>query len=418
MRFSSVRFFRTVIVFLLALFLPVTMTAKTIYQKELRPFLPRVMSQGGQVIASGDGYQSLFSNPAGLAMVEGRQWTTPSVTTWVHSAPKLLFSTLSSLSGDDLGEDSQDEKVLDALKEQFTTNGFGLGAAVGFAYTGHGFGIGLNVIADSYLYGKTFPLGLEGEIEMQVGASVGYAYPFHVGPVTIAVGTTVRPHVRVTSLVDSEAAARLVSTFMGADTGTEDDENITKSIYALNGWGVGLDLGVLTRWRSLSLGIQARDVLSTQMRYAYNSLYEIFDALLQDVSLPAAAEEGEPGYVSNTYRVPVEFGFALAWHPDLDRISYFFDPTLHVSLVDPFGLTDQPGDPPRSMWNRVHVGSEMRFLRFIDLRVGLNQGYFTFGTGLDLLFMELNFALYGRELGFYPGDRQVGGAAVEIAFRY
>jgi hypothetical protein len=38
--------------------------------------------------------------------------------------------------------------------------------------------------------------------------------------------------------------------------------------------------------------------------------------------------------------------------------------------------------------------------------------------GMELTALHLNFALYGQEFGRYPGDQQVGGAALEFAIRF
>jgi hypothetical protein len=40
------------------------------------------------------------------------------------------------------------------------------------------------------------------------------------------------------------------------------------------------------------------------------------------------------------------------------------------------------------------------------------------GTGMELMFLDIQFALYSQEFGRYPGDQQVGGAALEFALRF
>lgn len=52
---------------------------------------------------------------------------------------------------------------------------------------------------------------------------------------------------------------------------------------------------------------------------------------------------------------------------------------------------------------KVHLGLEFD-LPLLSLRVGLNQGYYTAGVGLDMGIISIDAATYGVELGEYPGQ--------------
>jgi hypothetical protein len=216
--------------------LPASAGAETIRQNEFRPMSPEIMGQGGSYTAVAEGYNSLFTNPAGLATRTDPEITVPAYSIWVHSRPDLLLATLGALGGQDVNADAgdgeeltRDELILQNLKEQFTTNGFGVGTALGFGYTGNRIGIGMNVAVDSYLYGNTFPLGLEGEVTSQFTLAFGYAHPFRIGPVDLALGGTLRPNLRITSLVGSATAADLITQFTGVETGESGDEETKRS---------------------------------------------------------------------------------------------------------------------------------------------------------------------------------------------
>jgi hypothetical protein len=388
--------------------------------------MPEVMGQGGSYSAVAEGYNSLFTNPAGLATDEEPEITVPVYSLWVHSRPDLLLATLGALGGQDVNADggddenlTRDELILENLKEQFTTNGFGLGTALGFGYTGNRIGIGMNIAMNSYFFGETFPLGLEGEVTSQFTLAFGYAHPFQIGPVSLALGGALRPNLRITSLVGSDTAADLITQFTGVDTGesAEEDEDILDALTALNGWGVAFDAGLTARYHPFALGVQVRNLLNTNMRYSRNSFSDVLEALSSG-GLPSAPQEGDPEFVEERYIIPTELSIGLAWQPDLGALSFVVDPELHVEITDPFGYADLDQDRPNSVWTRIHVGTELTFLRFFDLRYGINQGYFTLGAGMDLMFLDVQFALYSQEFGRYPGDQQVGGAALEFALRF
>lgn len=64
---------------------------------------------------------------------------------------------------------------------------------------------------------------------------------------------------------------------------------------------------------------------------------------------------------------------------------------------------------------KTHFGIEFS-LPLIDLRAGLNQGYYTLGAGLDLWFMRLDVATYGVELGAYAGQQQDRRYVAQLSF--
>ncbi len=60
-------------------------------------------------------------------------------------------------------------------------------------------------------------------------------------------------------------------------------------------------------------------------------------------------------------------------------------------------------DSSEQLGKKLHLGTEISILMF-DLRAGFYQGYYTYGLGLDLLFAQLDVALYSIEKGAYPGQ--------------
>ncbi|MFP4330991.1 MAG: hypothetical protein ACLFP6_09745 [Spirochaetaceae bacterium] len=397
----------------LATLLSLSLAADPIKQEPFIPFNPEVLGQGGSFAAVAEGYNSFFTNPAGYALTEGAEATFPTSTTWVHAKPDAVLPMLAAVDGDNEDETgSTDEAVVNLLEEQLTTNGFGLGTSLGLGYIGERFALALNYGIDTYFYGRSFPLGLTGESTTELTFIAGYARNFYAGPVQIAAGANLRPLLRVYSLVNSDTTAALLTDFTGVETGTEGGSPF-ESIDALNGWGVGVDAGVIARYRSFALGIQGRDLFNTRLRYSLNSAEQVLDALGQG-GLPASSRES---ISTGDYIIPMEISFGAAYQPDLGPLSNFVDPEIHAQLTDPFKLTDQDRDNPRSFWTRLHFGTEVTLLNFFDLRMGLNQGYVTLGTGLDLLFLETHFTVFTRELGRYPGDRPTSGATLEFALR-
>lgn len=404
---------RALILSLSFLLLPgISLLADPIKEKPFVPFSPEVLGQGGSFAAVAEGYNSFFTNPAGFALTEN-EGTFPSFTTWFHAKPDSILPMLATIDGDNEDETGKtEETVVDLLEEELTTNGFGLGASIGLGYIGNRFALGLSYGTNNYFYGRSFPLGITGESTEELTFVAGYGQTFRAGPVQIAAGADLRPFLRVHSFINSDTTAALITDFTGVDTGAEGG-SVLDSIDSLNGWGVGIDAGIIAKYRDFSVGIQGRDLFNTRLRYSLNTAQEVVDAVQQG-GLPASSRES---INLGDYIIPMELSFGLAYQPDLGELSNIVDPELHMQLTDPFKLTDQDRDRGRSFWTRLHFGTEVTLLNFFDLRMGLNQGYVTLGAGLDLLFLEAHFALFTRELGRYPGDRPTSGAALELALR-
>ncbi len=100
------------------------------------------------------------------------------------------------------------------------------------------------------------------------------------------------------------------------------------------------------------------------------------------------------GWNKDPLATPRTFNFGVAARRKDLR---FFD-SYQLALE----FTDIGNNAWGSPYRLVHLGTEERW-KFIALRAGINQGYFTGGFGFDLKFFELNFATYAEELGLNPG---------------
>lgn len=68
---------------------------------------------------------------------------------------------------------------------------------------------------------------------------------------------------------------------------------------------------------------------------------------------------------------------------------------------------------------KIHVGTELS-LALIDIRAGFNQGYVSYGLGVDLWFLQLDVAQYSAELGAKAGqtsnDRYQASLSLNLDF--
>jgi hypothetical protein len=66
---------------------------------------------------------------------------------------------------------------------------------------------------------------------------------------------------------------------------------------------------------------------------------------------------------------------------------------------------------------KLHFGTEAS-LGPLDLRAGINQGYVTYGFGLDLWLLQIDAAAYATELGTYGGQSRSDRYNVSVTFNF
>jgi hypothetical protein len=363
------------------------------------PMSPEVMGKGGSFIADAHGYDSFFYNPAGFSRSNG-SFTIAAATAWVYARPDALLT----LGQQFLAGTGDTSSMLGFLNSQVTTGGVGAGASMGIGYAGNGLGLGLVIIADSTLYGPTL-LGVSGDVTATVGFIGGLSVPFELLGIPIHFGGDVRPMIRIHALVPNSVALGMLS----AITAGGDIMAALGSANALYGVGIGLDLGVIAELGWFTVGLSIRDLAGTSFKYESNPFGTLVSTFSSQMKFPSSSTTPTDQYV-----IPMDIAFGAAFHPDLGGIGRIVDPALSLDLHDLVGLIGGS----RTLWTALHAGAEVKLLSLFTLRGGLNQGYLTVGAGVKLLILDLNLALFTREIGAHIGDRASSGATLDVALRW
>ena len=79
-------------------------------------------------------------------------------------------------------------------------------------------------------------------------------------------------------------------------------------------------------------------------------------------------------------------------------------------------LTDIGNNKDGSIFRLLHMGGEFRW-KVLKPRVGINQGYFCMGLGIDLKLVNIDVATYGEEMSLNTGGLEDRRYALKIAFQ-
>jgi|GEM_PF-727412 len=170
-----------------------------------------------------------------------------------------------------------------------------------------------------------------------------------------------------------------------------------EAFYLLNGDRVSVDLGFMYKLPILpyfpgtfNLGLALYDIAGSDFEFEHHSTLQGED-IQQDIESDIAA-------ANELLNINPSFRLGLAYSL----------PQIPLGILDETGVTlDYVGynNPSidQAFFARLRLGVQAR-VKVFTLRTGLNQGYPTFGGGLSLGFMDLDYAYFGREEGRYPGQ--------------
>jgi hypothetical protein len=336
----------------------------------------RSLGMGGTHVAYADDVYALFVNPAALQRANqgsGFEFSPA----FVGPLFKLI-----DLAG------SVDGDLIGALGDFAADTGgkipinFDLRGPLSVGYTANGLGFGLwdRVHGEATFIGTDIDALVFADLILNFGMSFSV---LSLGSHEVDAGFVVKPFLRA----KAEKGASALDAINGADVLFD---NFNVPLIA----GAGLDLGFMYRFHEdLSAGMTIDDVYTAGGRVA--TVY------------------GDDDGVSS-YRVPATLNLGAA---------YVLRPLPWLSAAFMLDYRDvanlfQAGDfTKRNPILNLALGIELSLLQFLKLRVGLNEMLPAAGVGIEAKAFQLNFAIYGRELGNEPGGFSTYGLDLSIAVR-
>lgn len=97
-------------------------------------------------------------------------------------------------------------------------------------------------------------------------------------------------------------------------------------------------------------------------------------------------------------------GVGMAVHPDIWKIK------------NSVALDFRDLNQERDFLSKVHFGVESQLPWILALRLGMSQGYFTAGLGLDFWIMTIDAAYYNEEIGVFTREDNNARYAINISF--
>jgi hypothetical protein len=350
----------------------------------------RWLGTGGPHIAMADDYSSLFFNPAGLK--DAKQLSVLEINVGAYGP---IFELLGIVVGNDkLDIDFGDPATIGALANRLGTIagkwdgkiplGLDVRGPLAFAFVKNGFGIGVfdRVYMDSKIVGTTLKANLNADVIL----NGGYAGRLlNTDLLTLDLGGVLE--------IGARGAFPLnvgVSNLLGGG----DLSNIIDFDKLTIKAGFSLDLGArLVLFKSLAVGLSVNDLISYGVQ-AYPEL------------------DWDKSYsIAPTINLGVSYTFAPA---ALKKIVNFSAMADYRDIVNLFNSKYNTRNP----WLNLGIGVEAEFFNFLNIRVGMSDLLPSLGIGFDCKVLQIETAIYGKELGNDPGQLSTYAVDVGLLFHY
>jgi hypothetical protein len=348
------------------------------YDQIIRPFQDvRTSGMGGVFETTGLYDQNFFGNPARVCANPSWRVTIldPSIETDTSAISHVSAVTSSGNTVQKIAETSGSDNH---LRLQTTMPGYFLPVSMSRKWA-----LGIALITSEQL---DFGLRNNYEVDTQAFIDIGPAITFgrtFLEDDSLAVGVTGHFAYRLSSRSPYTVLDLLNGTsFSPKDVGGE-------------GTDIDFDIGATKKlnWHPADMDLEVALAVDDVLGGRYNG------TLLHPVNAPNRPQFAYRG-----------FGGGISVHRN--DVFFLHDPVIALEASD-IGTRNQYG----SFYRTLHLGGETRLIGVLLARLGLNQGYFTAGVGIDLRVLTIDVATYGEELGLNAGDMQDRRYALRVALQ-
>lgn len=340
------------------------------------------LGYGGSYVTDNSTFYEIYSNPALLANSE-KHTLLPSLDVRVAGPLEDALDLLQNIS------DVNQDNLLKLIKEN---NGLKLGMnllpLLNFGHVSEsGFAWG---VANQIYVNAIVPSLLKTDLAVGYEGRFTFGYGFNLISTenhNLAIGATGKAFIQG-QLSYNDSPLKIMDAF-----------NSLKNLPLYVTPGFGFDIGLdYTFHNSLDVGLACKDIFT--VAFIKNG-----GTKLDDLSKSTV---GTPTILQPTIALGVGYNLPVDW--TLGLISSFRVMANYNDLVTLFKPL------ARNPILEFSVGAEATLFHVISARIGLSEMYPAVGLGVRLGKFNMDFSMYGQELGLEPGSSPLMNAALSVGF--
>ncbi|MGA1875758.1 MAG: hypothetical protein ACMUIA_09115 [bacterium] len=311
----------------------------------------RPLGMGGAFTAIADDHNALFYNPAGLDKIVRPSFAVLNPLIEIGEEGQDLYHDIHSTDLDDSSE------VSNLLRDYMGSRQHVRSALFPhFVRKHYGFGILAHLGIDAEVNNLQYP-EVNTSAALDIAGVGGLGFSFLTNH-ALRLGLSAKYIQR----------QKIEETYTAVQISSHDFEDIIEDDL-MEGSGFGFDLGAM---------------------YTFPLFLEPTVALvIQNIGGIDLDEAGE---------IPQQINLGTAIH-------YENGPLSLQAGMDFMDVMQEVNEHEDDFFRRLHLGTESCLWNRLSLRIGLYQGYGSFGLGLNLWILKLDYANYAEELGAYAGQR-------------
>ncbi len=325
----------------------------------------RPLGMGNTFVTISDDHNALFYNPAGLSQIEG--FGGAEILNPMLEISKDARDAISDIQDVEAGDLAGATAILQQhMGERFHARTSLLPNAV---FHNWGFGVLAQATVDGEIHNPVTPeVTIDGKLDL--GAVAGLAHGFMEQSLQLGISGK---FIQRDQYLHTYTAAEVSSPDFDPSQDFEDNREKETAF--------GVDVG---------------------------GLYHFTDVRLQPTIGLVIQNIGDMDLGQSEIPQMVNVGAAI--HPNF----WILKNTLALDINDLLKNVEGEDD----FYKRIHMGGEFKFPSIVTVRAGLNQGYPTFGLGIDFWIMEINYAFYTEEIGVVSGQKADDIHVVQLALGF
>ena len=370
---------------------------------------PVIEAMGGADSALASGFSALFTNPAGLSR-DGGELVLAGLTIAPYLLPSdeiiALFTQI--VEGEDPVVLSD---ITDALASLDLEHGVGTNLNLSLGFGAFGLGAGALIDLDLFMRQQGASTSILVHPVLTLSAVTGLSQRYTLGESAVLhIGADVRGIVRMRPAVTITLSEVLgiVDDMISSESG---DSGFDPNTYPIGvGVGIGCDAGIVLESEDMTYAVSLQNIGGTDLIYSEQTVATLNELFGSDDIIGALTSDPLQGF---SFSIPMSVTFGIGFDPRFDLFSRPARLRFAAEYTHTF-YQEEDSIEASSFWKNLHLGGEIDLLGILKVRGGVNQGYFTWGAGIDLLFVRIDCTYYSRELGLYAGHIQNQAIALSV----